>query len=68
MSEILSSPFAGRFEPTPGMACGESFCDFELPCCKGCPKSNSGQARGLEDPMKSVIWLGWINGIAGIEK
>jgi hypothetical protein len=43
------------------------FGGFEFPSPED-PKLEFDQAGALEDPIRSVIWLGWINGISGIEK
>jgi len=42
-------------------------CGFEFPSFEG-PGLDSEKARVLEDPIRSLIWLGWIDGISGIEK
>jgi len=47
---------------------GEELCAFEFPWCEGCPRSSIGKTIVKEDPMKSIIWRGWINGIAGTRK
>ena len=45
----------------------DSFGGFDFPSSED-SKLEFDQARALEDPIRSVIWLGWINGISGIEK
>ena len=57
-----------RFPALPGLPCEDEFCAYDFPCCEGCPKLKGGKASAAEDPMKSIIWRGWINGIAGIMK
>ena len=47
---------------------GEELCGFEFPWCEGCPKSLARKARSLEDPLKSLIWRGWIDGVSEISK
>jgi len=47
---------------------GEELCAFEFLWCEGCPRSLIGKVCAPEDPLKSIIWRGWINGIAGIKK
>jgi hypothetical protein len=56
-------------KPTTGECLpGEEFCAFEFPWCEGCPKSGAKNAGPPIDPLKSIIWRGWINGILGISK
>jgi hypothetical protein len=68
MAQIITAPFTGRFAVAPGIACEDEFCAYDFPSCEGCPKSLVGKVSKPEDPMKSLIWRGWINGIAGIKK
>ncbi|QDM15489.1 hypothetical protein FNL55_05575 [Tardiphaga sp. vice352] len=67
--EQPSAPFACRIKSVVGECLpGEEFCAFEFPWCEGCPKSLVEKVRALEDPIKSGIWHGWINGISTIKK
>jgi hypothetical protein len=68
MEQPAQAPFSCRLKQSASDCLpGEAFCAFEFPWCEGCPKSLALKARALEDPMKSVIWRGWINGIVGIK-
>ena len=44
------------------------FCAFEFPWCLNCPKSPAASKAALEDPMRSIVWHGWINGMPRIGK
>jgi hypothetical protein len=68
MVQTNTAPFSCRFATVPGIACEGEFCAYDFPTCEGCPKSKVGKVTDPEDPMKSLIWRGWINGIAGIKK
>jgi hypothetical protein len=68
ITQVITAPFSCRFTALPGIACEGEFCAFDFPCCEGCPKSKVGKATVPEDPLKSPIWRGWINGMAGINK
>jgi len=65
-------PFTCRMKHATGQSgqClpGEELCAFEFLWCEGCPKSSALKARVPEDPMQSIMWRGWISGIAGIRK
>jgi len=67
MAQIIPTPLSCRFAAIPGICEGE-FCAYDFPACEGCPKAHLRQVARLDDPMKSVIWRGWINGIVGIKK
>ncbi len=68
MAQVITTPIVCRFAALPGIMCEGELCPYDFPSCRGCPRSNAGKAPDLVDPMKSLIWRGWINGIAGIKK
>jgi hypothetical protein len=64
-----AAPFTCRVKSAIGECLpGEEFCAFEFPWCEGCPRSLVGKAAAKEDPLKSSIWNGWINGIDDLLK
>jgi hypothetical protein len=67
MPQIAQAPFSCQFGLLPGVKPVDEFCAFEFPWCAGCPKSLAEKPRALEDPMKSPIWRGWVNGIARVK-
>lgn len=67
--DLIQAPFSCQIASEPGVCAKNEFCAFEFPWCEGCPKALLGTpvARS-DDPMKSAIWRGWINGLAGARK
>jgi hypothetical protein len=60
-------PVRCRFAMTAAdAASSHEFCVFEFPGCEGCPKAmNVFKAVGSsDDPMKSMVWRGWIAGVS----
>lgn len=45
-----------------------SLCALRFPKCKGCPLTGASRhtMTGSEDPMKSSIVRGWLNGLRGV--
>lgn len=68
MGQIITAPVSCRFAALGANACEGEFCAYDFPACESCPRSTANKLPKLEDPMKSLIWCGWINGIAGLKK
>jgi len=67
--EPIQAPFSCRIESVLGGRAKDEFCAFEFPWCEDCPKALPGKrVAKSDDPMKSAIWRGWINGLAGAAK
>jgi hypothetical protein len=62
------APFSCRIAAVTDVCFQDEFCAFDFPWCEGCPKSQVGKVLAPEDPMKSTIWQGWINGISAINR
>jgi hypothetical protein len=64
-SQVESVKLRCRFEMTAADApSSDEFCAFEFPGCERCPKvlPTVRTVGSSEDPMKSTVWRGWING------
>lgn len=68
MLNATPAPLTCRFAVVPGACAQDDLSAFDFPWCESCPKSDLGKTPATSDPMKSAIWHGWINGIAGITK
>jgi hypothetical protein len=67
LSQVQTSKLRCRFEMTAADATSShEFCVFDFPGCEGCPKAqHTVRTVGTsEDPMKSMVWRGWINGFS----
>lgn len=66
-SKVQPGNLKCRFEMTAAdAASSHEFCVFEFPLCEGCPHALRGikTVGSSEDPMKSTVWRGWINGFS----
>ncbi len=66
-SQVDSVKLRCGFEMTAADApSSREFCAFEFPGCERCPKvlHTVRTVGSSEDPMKSTVWRGWINGFS----
>jgi hypothetical protein len=70
-NQVRPTKLRCRFEMTAADApSGYEFCLFDFPGCDGCPKAQHTlrTVGSSEDPMKSMVWSGWIAGASRPKK